>query len=189
MLLTLKRLKKIFYAFRKEHKKVSQEETLVLPSSNNAFTNFFKNNPQYISDAFIAIGEVDCFNAIEFITESETKLLTILTRELKEEYRVYPKIRLLEFVRPTGDDVAVKNLIYEIQNITCDFVISSASGSIVAVIQLNLDEPLSRFQEKKHLIIKRICNMINIPCIIIRAISEIMSDDTLNSLLKNEERS
>lgn len=94
-------------------------------------------------------------------------------------------MRLIEFVRPYGNDDAVKNLIIEVQNITCDFVVTSFDGGVLAVVQFG-DAATVR-QQKKRLVIQRVCEMSGISFYIFKSTLEMMSDESFAALLKDDE--
>ncbi len=101
-----------------------------MPSAENVFSDFIKNNPALTTNAFTAIGEVDCFTKVPLLSNKESEFLGILSRNIIPDYSVFPKIRLIEFVRPHGSEEAVKDLIREVQNITCDFVLKSYDETV-----------------------------------------------------------
>ncbi|MFA8816986.1 DUF2726 domain-containing protein, partial [Escherichia coli] len=78
----------------------------------------------------------------------ESEFLGILSRNIIPDYSIFPKIRLIEFVRPHGSEEAVKELIREVQNITCDFVLKSYDETVLAVIQFG-ETATVRQQKKK----------------------------------------
>ena len=100
------------------------------------------------TNAFTAIGEVDCFTKVPLLSNKESEFLGILSRNIIPDYSVFPKIRLIEFVRPHGSEEAVKELIREVQNITCDFVLKSYDETVLAVIQFG--ETATVRQQKKN---------------------------------------
>lgn len=170
---------------RNKQKVIEPTNNVVIPSSVNIFSDFISNNPQYSSNAFIAIGEVDCFNKIHLFSESEAEFLGVLSRNIIPDYSVYPKVRLIEFVRPYGSDDAIKELIVEVQNITCDYVITSYDDGVLAVVQFG-DAATVR-QQKKRLVIKRVCEMSGISFYVFKNTLEMMSDESFASLLKDDE--
>lgn len=170
---------------RNKQKVIEPINDVIIPSSVNVFSDFISNNPQHSSNAFIAIGEVDCFKKNPFLSESEAEFLGILSRNIIPDYSVYPKVRLIEFVRPFGKDDAVKDLIIEVQNITCDFVVSSFDEGILAVVQFG-DAATVR-QQKKQLVIKRICEMSGISFYAFKNTIEMMSDESFEVLLKDDD--
>ncbi|WP_275367739.1 DUF2726 domain-containing protein [Xenorhabdus bovienii] len=125
---------------------------------------------------------MNCFNKIPPLSESEAEFLGVLSRNIIPDYSVYPKIRLIEFVRPYGSNEAVKDLIIEIQNITCDFVVTSYDDGVIAVIQFG-DDTIVR-QQKKRLVIKRICEMCDISFYSFKNSLDMMSDESFAQLLK-----
>lgn len=169
---------------RNKQKVIESTNNLVIPSSVNVFSDFISNNPQHLSNAFIAIGEVDCFNKVPFLSDSEVEFLGVISRNIIPDYSVYPKVRLIEFVRPYGSDEAIKDLIIEVQNITCDFVITSYDG-VLAVVQFG-DATTVR-QQKKRLVIKRVCEMSGISYYAFKNTLEMMSHEVFAGLLKDED--
>lgn len=170
---------------RNKQKVIEPTNNVIIPSNVNVFSDFISNNPQHSSNAFIAIGEVDCFNKIHLLSESEAEFLGVLSRNIIPDYSVYPKVRLIEFVRPYGSDDAIKELIVEIQNITCDYVITSYDDGVLAVVQFG-DVSTVR-QQKKRLVIKRVCEMSGISFYVFKNILEMMSDESFACLLKDDE--
>ncbi|MDL1703501.1 DUF2726 domain-containing protein [Yersinia pestis] len=170
---------------RNKQKVIESTDNVILPSSVNVFSDFISNNPQHSSNAFIAIGEVDCFKKIPLLSDSEAEFLGVISRNIIPDYSVYPKVRLIEFVRPYGNDDAVKNLIIEVQNITCDFVVTSFDGGVLAVVQFG-DAATVR-QQKKRLVIKRVCEMTGISYYVFKNTLEMMSDESFAVLLKDDE--
>ena len=158
---------------------------VVSASETNVFSDFIKSNPRHVSNAFTVMGEIDCFNKIPLLSESEAEFSGILSRNIIPDYSVYPKVRLIEFVRPYGSDEAIKDLIIEVQNITCDFVITSYDEGVVAVIQFG-DAATVR-QQKKRLVIKRVCEMSGISYYTFKNTIEMMSDESFATLLKDDE--
>ncbi|MDF6395902.1 DUF2726 domain-containing protein [Escherichia coli] len=145
---------------RNKKRDEQQNSSVVLPSTENVFSDFIKNNPALTTNAFTAIGEVDCFTKVPLLSNKESEFLGILSRNIIPDYSVFPKIRLIEFVRPHGSEEAVKELIREVQNITCDFVLKSYDETVLAVIQFG--ETATVRQQKKKLIIQRVCAMTEI---------------------------
>ncbi|MDL0864682.1 DUF2726 domain-containing protein [Yersinia pestis] len=170
---------------RNKQKVIEPTNNVVIPSSVNVFSDFISNNPQCSSNAFIAIGEVDCFNKIPLLSESEAEFLGVLSRNIIPDYSVYPKVRLIEFVRPYGNDDAIKELIVEVQNITCDYVITSYDDGVLAVVQFG-DAATVR-QQKKRLVIKRVCEMSGISFYVFKSTLEMMSDESFATLMKDDE--
>lgn len=170
---------------RNNQKETKSTNDLISASKVNVFSDFIKSNPQYLTDAFIAIGEIDCFNRIPFLSGLESEFLGVLSRNIKSEFFVYPKVRLIEFVRPYGNDDAVKDLIIEVQNITCDFVVASSDDGALAVVQFG-DVSTVR-QQKKRLVIKRVCEMSGISYYAFKNTIEMMSDELFSVLLKDDE--
>lgn len=172
--------------FKRNKQKVSVGvDDAVSVSGTNVFSDFINNNPQYTSNAFIAIGEIDCFNKIPLLSDAEAEFLGVISRNIISDYSVYPKVRLIEFVRPYGSDEAIKDLIIEVQNITCDFVITSYDDGVFAVVQFG-DATTVR-QQKKRLVIKRICEMSGISYYSFKNALEMMSDEVFAGLLKDDE--
>lgn len=170
---------------RNKQKVIESTDNVIMPSSVNVFSDFISNNPQHYSNAFIAIGEVDCFNKIPLLSDAEAEFLGVISRNIIPDYSVYPKVRLIEFVRPYGNDDAVKNLIIEVQNITCDFVVTSFDEGVLAVVQFG-DAATVR-QQKKRLVIQRVCEMSGISFYIFKSTLEMMSDESFAALLKDDE--
>lgn len=170
---------------RNKQKVIEPTNNVIIPSSVNAFSDFISSNPQHSSNAFIAIGEVDCFNKIPLLSDSEAEFLGVISHNIIPDYSVYPKVRLIEFVRPNGNDDAVKNLIIEVQNITCDFVVTSFDEGVLAVVQFG-DAATVR-QQKKRLVIQRVCEMSGISFYIFKSTLEMMSDESFAALLKDYE--
>nr|WP_257102087.1 DUF2726 domain-containing protein [Citrobacter freundii]UTN42757.1 hypothetical protein [Citrobacter freundii] len=170
---------------RNKQKVIEPTNNVIIPSSVNFFSDFISNNPQHSSNAFIAIGEVDCFKKIPLLSDSEAEFLGVISRNIIPDYSVYPKVRLIEFVRPYGNDDAVKNLIIEVQNITCDFVVTSFDEGVLAVVQFG-DAATVR-QQKKRLVIKRVCEMSGVSYYTFKNTIEMMSDESFAVLLKDDE--
>ncbi|EAB3660478.1 DUF2726 domain-containing protein [Salmonella enterica] len=158
---------------------------VVSASETNVFSDFIKNNPRHVSNAFTVMGEIDCFNKIPLLSESEAEFLGVISRNIIPDYSVYPKVRLIEFVRPYGNDDAVKNLIIEVQNITCDFVVTSFDDGVLAVVLFG-DAATVR-QQKKRLVIKRVCEMSGVSCYTFKNTIEMMSDELFAVFLKDNE--
>jgi len=169
--------------FKRNKQKASND--MVIPSNTNVFGEFINDNPQYNSNAFTAIGEIDCFAKIPLLSEIEAEFLGVLSRNIIPDYSVYPKVRLIEFVRPYGSDEAIKELIVEVQNITCDYVITSYDDGVLAVVQYGDVHTLR--QQKKRLMIKRICGMSGISFYEFNNTLEMMSNESFATLLKDEE--
>lgn len=170
---------------RNKQKVIESTDNVMMPSSINVFSDFISNNPQHSSNAFIAIGEVYCFNKVPLLSDAEAEFLGVISRNIIPDYSVYPKVRLIEFVRPYGNDDAVKNLIIEVQNITCDFVVTSFDQGVLAVVQFG-DAATVR-QQKKRLVIKRVCEMTGISYYVFKNTLEMMSDESFATLLNNDE--
>lgn len=170
---------------RNKQKVIEPTNNVIIPSSVNVFSDFISNNPQHSSNAFISIGEVDCFKKNPLLSDSEAEFLGVISRNIIPDYSVYPKVRLIEFVRPYGNDDAVKNLIIEVQNITCDFVVTSFDEGVLAVVQFG-DAATVR-QQKKRLVIKRVCEMSGVSYYTFKNTIEMMSDESFAVLLKDDE--
>ena len=106
------------------------------------------------------LGRLIVLLKVPLLSNKESEFLGILSRNIIPDYSVFPKIRLIEFVRPHGSEEAVKELIREVQNITCDFVLKSYDETVLAVIQFG--ETATVRQQKKKLIIQRVCAMTEI---------------------------
>ncbi|MCQ8845790.1 DUF2726 domain-containing protein, partial [Klebsiella sp. KJ_S1] len=97
----------------------------------------------------------------------------------------FPKIRLIEFVRPHGSEEAVKELIREVQNITCDFVLKSYDETVLAVIQFG--ETATVRQQKKKLIIQRVCAMTEISFFEFKNTVDMMGSEDFCQFLRDDE--
>ncbi|HCP0245580.1 TPA: hypothetical protein OCM60_004826, partial [Escherichia coli] len=67
--------------FNRNKKRDEQHNSaVVLPSTENVFSDFIKNNPAFTTNAFTAIGEVDCFTKVPLLSNKESEFLGILSR-------------------------------------------------------------------------------------------------------------
>ena len=164
---------------RNKKRDEQQNSSVVLPSTENVFSDFIKNNPALTTNAFTAIGEVDCFTKVPLLSNKESEFLGILSRNIIPDYSVFPKIRLIEFVRPHGSEEAVKELIREVQNITCDFVLKSYDETVLAVIQFG--------EQKKKLIIQRVCAMTEISFFEFKNTVDMMGSEDFCQFLRDDE--
>lgn len=172
--------------FNRNKKRDEQQNfSVVLPSAENVFSDFIKNNPALTTNAFTAIGEVDCFTKVPLLSNKESEFLGILSRNIIPDYSVFPKIRLIEFVRPHGSEDAVKDLIREVQNITCDFVLKSYDETVLAVIQFG--EITTVRQQKKKLIIQRVCAMTGISFFEFKNTVDMMGSEDFCQFLRDDE--
>ncbi|EEA6331767.1 DUF2726 domain-containing protein [Salmonella enterica] len=172
--------------FNRNKKRDEQHNSaVVLPSAENVFSDFIKNNPALTTNAFTAIGEVDCFTKVPLLSNNESEFLGILSRNIIPDYSVFPKIRLIEFVRPHGSEEAVKDLIREVQNITCDFVLKSYDETVLAVIQFG--ETATVRQQKKKLIIQRVCAMTGISFFEFKNTVDMMGSEDFCQFMRDDE--
>ncbi|UAD16427.1 hypothetical protein K8B73_26190 (plasmid) [Escherichia coli] len=144
--------------FNRNKKRDEQHNSaVVLPSAENVFSDFIKNNPALTTNAFTAIGEVDCFTKVPLLSNNESEFLGILSR----------------------------NIIREVQNITCDFVLKSYDETVLAVIQFG--ETATVRQQKKKLIIQRVCAMTGISFFEFKNTVDMMGSEDFCQFLRDDE--
>ncbi|WP_340617395.1 DUF2726 domain-containing protein [Xenorhabdus entomophaga] len=152
------------------------------------FTNKKKSDDEYVrvgKNEFLVFFANDCFTAKPLLADKQQEIYTYLKNEIKSNYQVLPKVRLLEFLNPVGDIDEQKRLILEIQNITTDIIIINDDRNVIAVI---LIEPTTRtaFYEKKLSYTERICELVNVKFTILKDVIDIETNGVISEYLKED---
>ncbi|HGJ5863768.1 hypothetical protein [Arsenophonus nasoniae] len=174
--------------FKKKNKKVIHlKNHCIQPSEKNAFSAFLFKYPQYVTDAFITLGEIECIKTESSILPENIILLTQINDALADNFIALMKVRLIECFKPKAtNDSAKKQLLFELQNVTCDFLVLNHEGNPVLIAHQKLTQDATAFEQKKVLIIQRIAAITNVHFIFITQLSDLKAAPKLDFLWKVE---
>ncbi|MDR5614630.1 hypothetical protein [Arsenophonus sp.] len=174
--------------FKKKVKKViSPKNHSIQPSEKNAFSAFFFKYPQYVTDAFITLGEIECIKTESSVLPENIILLNQISDSLADNFIALMKVRLIEFFKPKSiNDSANKQLLFELQNVTCDFLVLNHEGNPVLIAHQKLTQDETAFEQKKALIIQRIAAIADVCFIFINQFSDLKAAPKLDFLWKIE---
>lgn len=176
--------------FKKKDKKVIPPKNhSIQPSEKNAFSAFFFKYPQYVTDAFIKLGEIECIKTESSVLPENIILLNQINDSLVDNFIALMKVRLIEFFKPKAmNDSVNKQLLFELQNVTCDFLVLNHEGNPVLIAHQQLTQDATAFEQKKVLIIQRIAAITNVSFIFINQFSDLKVAKNLDFLWKIEQK-
>lgn len=176
--------------FKKKDKEVMPPKNhSIQPSEKNAFSAFFFKYPQYVTDAFITLGEIECIKKESSVLPGNIILLNQINDSLADNFIALMKVRLIEFFKPKAtNDSANKKLLFELQNVTCDFLVINHEGNPVLIVHQQLTQNTTAFEQKKVLIIQRIAAISNVSFIFINQFSDLKAAKNLDFLWKVEQK-
>ncbi|HGJ5878269.1 MAG TPA: hypothetical protein ACHBZ9_04140, partial [Arsenophonus nasoniae] len=114
-------------------------------------------------------------------------LLNQINDSLADDFIALMKVRLIEFFKPKAtNDSANQQLLFELQNVTCDFLVLNHEGNPVLIAHQKLTQDATVFEQKKALIIQRIAAISNVHFIFINQLSDLKATKKLDFLWKVE---